>query len=85
MYHVVCGPGYQLSPDCVYIRAYSRDEKKALFRCLPRAAHYFNDSVEAFKEGAASTTASVSVPAPPEKKGKSWPCHRAIEVFFLGM
>ncbi|CAE7833778.1 EMB2654 [Symbiodinium sp. KB8] len=42
---------YQLSPDCVYIRAYSRDEKKA------------------FKEGAASTTASVSVPAPPEKKG----------------
>ncbi|CAE7736121.1 unnamed protein product [Symbiodinium pilosum] len=40
---------YQLSPDCVYIRAYSRDEKKA------------------FKEGAASTTASVS--APPEKKG----------------
>ncbi|CAE7203099.1 unnamed protein product [Symbiodinium natans] len=42
---------YQLSPDCVYIRAYSRDEKKA------------------FKEGATSTTSSVPVPAPPEKKG----------------
>ena len=22
-------PGYQLSPDCVYIRAYNKDEKKA--------------------------------------------------------
>eukprot|EP00438_Fugacium_kawagutii_P019621 Skav232794 [mRNA] locus=scaffold614:285013:285824:+ [translate_table: standard] len=63
-------PSYQLTPDLVYIRAYSTTEKKVPIACRDnQTASLSLCTCQAFKEGAAGGTAPTAVP-PPEKKGR---------------